>query len=74
LALQLAFQQGLITETTFAKERAIYLKRTNFTRKNLLERTKILRLFIGDRASAEVVSAAFRCTIEEADSVLQELL
>lgn len=73
LSLQLALAQGLISENTFNRERAVYLIRSKFTHQDLVERVRVLRKFIGDKLSAEVVMTAFRCTIEEADAALREL-
>lgn len=73
LGLQLALAQGMISQRTFEKERAGYLIRSNFPYTELVERARILKKLIGDRLNTEIILTSFRCTIEEAAEVFEEL-
>ena len=51
----------------------MYFIRSKFSHIDLVERAKVLRRLIGDRIDAEIIRAAFRCTIEEAESALCDI-
>jgi len=73
LGLQLTRAQGLVSESAYEKERAVYLIRSNFSYIDLVERAKVLQKLIGDRLDSEIIKTAFRCTIEEANAVFEDI-
>lgn len=73
IGLQLSLALGYISKDAFEKEREIYLKRSKFSHIDLVQRAKVLKRLIGDRLDAEIIKTAFRCTIEEAETALQDI-
>jgi len=73
LGLQLALAQGIISEKLFERECSVYLARNKFPHNDLVERAKVLHKLIGDRLDAEVIRTSFRCTIEEARLVFEDI-